>query len=57
MQHILVGLVVAMAAFFIGRRWRSAWRGSGTASCGCCSGCNGVSRPQETNTPFPMHKP
>ncbi|WP_373693307.1 FeoB-associated Cys-rich membrane protein [Desulfobulbus sp.] len=58
MQHILVGVAVGCAAFFIGRRLWRAMRHPANLSCGCgCSGC--VPDPDATKykPSLPMYKP
>jgi hypothetical protein len=46
-QDIIIWLIIATAAFFIGRRiyrqWRAAVRPGATIACGCgCAGCDSI---------------
>jgi hypothetical protein len=40
MQHIIIILIVALCAFFVGRRLFRSFDKSAKSGCGCgCSGC------------------
>ncbi|MFP7756370.1 FeoB-associated Cys-rich membrane protein [Thermodesulfobacteriota bacterium B35] len=60
MQHLIVLLIILVAAFFIGRRfWRFLRPGRRpSCSCGCC-GCSAASGTQEASCsrPAPDHPP
>jgi hypothetical protein len=57
MQHLLVGLIVAAAIFFLGRRLWQFFKSDRTITCGCgCSGCSTDVDIPASHRPFPMYK-
>ena len=60
MQDLLVVSLLALAAFFLGRRlWRTLRSAIGLGcGCGCgCSGCSPQKKPAQHEQQIPMFKP
>ncbi|MFZ5774169.1 MAG: FeoB-associated Cys-rich membrane protein [Thermodesulfobacteriota bacterium] len=59
LENILIAIIVAAAAFFVGRRFRNSFTGKKAGGCGCgCSGCDpkegaGPSGCDQTPADFP----
>lgn len=47
LENTLIIVIVAMAAFFVGRRFRNSFKVNKSGGCGCgCSGCDsGITTP------------
>ena len=56
MQSIVVWIIVALAAIYVGRRFTRTLSGKGKQGCDCGASCDACSSPKDRLCDFPTSK-